>query len=225
MRQYTLQVLATDTEYFGRFMDELKGALVPFGSELGLGLTLFSLAVATRVRTIVEIGTWKGFSTLALASALRFLDQGWQEPADRYQRPDVDYDALEKDTQPRQLFTIDVESQLEIKDLVVKNGLGEYVVVIRGDSREVDLDFPFDLLFIDGNHEYEVCRADVERYVPKLKPGGYFILHDYYGWYKGGQNGSEVKKVCEELQLEGYPSLLIDTRHQSFVVFRKPYSK
>ena len=55
--------------YFGQFLGLLRRALVNGGSEFGLGLTLFSLAASIRAATIVEIGRFKGFSTLALASA------------------------------------------------------------------------------------------------------------------------------------------------------------
>ncbi|WNC45336.1 hypothetical protein RHI63_01070 [Thermosynechococcus sp. GLH187] len=56
----------------------MRKALVAGGSELGLGMTLFSLAVSIRATRIIEIGRFKGFSTLCLASALRFIDIGWQ---------------------------------------------------------------------------------------------------------------------------------------------------
>lgn len=82
-----------------------------------------------------------------------------------------------------------------------------------------------DLIFIDGDHSYEGCKKDVERFVPEfLRPGGYFILHDYYGWYdQNGQNNSPIKRVVDELIIDGrYEHILIDTGYQSFVVFRKP---
>ncbi len=66
--------------YFGDFFGLMRRALVAGGSELGLGMTLFSLAVSIRASRIIEIGRFKGFSTLCLASALRFIDVGWQEP-------------------------------------------------------------------------------------------------------------------------------------------------
>jgi hypothetical protein len=55
-----------------------------------------------------------------------------------------------------------------------------------------------------------------------LRPGGYFILHDYFGWYDNERrNNSPVKKVIDELIDEGiFQHMLIDTGYQSFVVFR-----
>jgi predicted O-methyltransferase YrrM len=38
---------------------------------------------------------------------------------------------------------------------------------------------PIDFLFIDGAHEYEPCKRDIDNYVPKLSIGGTVLLHDY----------------------------------------------
>lgn len=67
------------------------------------------------------------------------------------------------------------------------------IVSLRGHSVEVARDFheQIDLLFIDGDHSYEGCRADVAIWLPHLKPGGLVIMHDY-GWAEG------VKKVVQE---------------------------
>ena len=81
-----------------------------------------------------------------------------------------------------------------------------------------------DLIFIDGEHTYDAALADVRKFVPNnLRPGGYFILHDYYGWYDAEKKSrSPVRVVVEELIAEGeLEHLLIDTGYQSFVIFRK----
>jgi predicted O-methyltransferase YrrM len=38
----------------------------------------------------------------------------------------------------------------------------------------------YDLLFIDGDHSYEGCLADLEKHFPRLAPGGHVLLHDCY---------------------------------------------
>jgi hypothetical protein len=57
-----------------------------------------------------------------------------------------------------------------------------------------------------------------------LRPGGYFILHDYFGWYgEGLVNRSPIKKVADEIVTGGqFENLLIDTGYMSFMLFRKP---
>jgi predicted O-methyltransferase YrrM len=213
--------------YFGEFFTLMRKSLVSGGSELGLGMSLFSLAVSTRATTIIEIGRFKGFSTLCLASALKFLDIGWQEPLQHKQRPDIDYAALEN-SKTRKLYSIDPFPTSEADEMIQEAGLVEYVEFINQRSQDVDLEQQVDLIFIDGDHSYEGCKQDVFKYVLwNLRPGGYFIIHDYYGWYDQQQhNNSPIKKVADEIIAEAmFQHLLIDTSYQSFVVFRSPNPK
>lgn len=39
-------------------------------------------------------------------------------------------------------------------------------------------DKTFGLVFLDGNHTYEAVRSDKDWWLPKLRKGGYLILHD-----------------------------------------------
>jgi FkbM family methyltransferase len=206
--------------FFGEMLSLLRTSLAPGGSELGLGLMLFSLAASTRAANIVEIGRFKGFSTLALAAALKLQDIGWQECASGEQRPDVDYPAL-KAKRPRQVISIDPFPMKEADELLTKADLSEYVRTVPKRSQEIqDIQGGIDLLFIDGSHELEDVRADVQKFVPWVKSGGYFVIHDYYGWFQNGQNGSAIAKVVHE-ELAGFEQVLVDTGYASFVVFRK----
>jgi predicted O-methyltransferase YrrM len=209
--------------YFGEFLQTLKSQLSERGSELGLGLSLFSLLVSIRGEKAIEIGRFRGFSTFALASALRFCDWGWEEPREHQQRAEVDYARLHAG-RSRKLYSIDVGATPQAEALIEKNNLSPYVEYLTGDSRVIKLDVVADLLFIDGDHSYEGCRSDVDRFVPhNLRPGGYFILHDYFGYFQGDKNASPVKMVCDELVAEEkYQQVLIDTNYMSFMIFRKP---
>lgn len=55
-------------------------------------------------------------------------------------------------------------------------------VVIRRPSADAAAeieDNSLDLAFIDADHSYEGCQADIAAYWPKVKPGGYLAGHDY----------------------------------------------
>jgi hypothetical protein len=209
-------------DYFGTFFELMRQTLAAGGSELGLAMTLFSLAVSTRAANVVEIGRFKGLSTLALASALKFVEAGWEESIHHKQRPDIDYGTFEA-PRPRRVISIDPHPTAEATALIEKAGLTNYVVFVNQRSDAVKVQGQIDLLFIDGDHTYQGCARDVMQYVPFVRPGGYFVLHDYYGWFEGdGINKSPIKKVCDEIPREGFQRLLIDTGYPSFMIFHRP---
>lgn len=56
--------------------------------------------------------------------------------------------------------------------------------IIRGLSTdsaaitEARSDGPYDIIYIDGCHDYEVVCQDIDNYLPMLKPGGYLVMDD-----------------------------------------------
>ena len=213
-----------DEEYFGHFLSTLKNLPCELSSEFGLGLVLFSLVVNTRAQNVIEIGRFRGFSTFAIASGLRFLDSGFKVPQAYCQRKwEIDYKDLHL-PKKRMLYSIDPVPMEEVYELIDGNRLSKYVTYIDEKSNEAKINVLADVLFIDGEHSYEACLQDFEKYVLSyLKEGGYFILHDYYGWFgKNGENNSPVKKICDYIiKTRRYENILVDTYYMSFVVFRK----
>ena len=214
--------------FFGPFFERLRESISAGSSEFGLGISLFSLAIAIRAESIVEIGRFKGFSTFALASAMKFLsEQSWEETPGAKQRPGFNYEHFERVAGIRKVYSIDPFPTPEAVDRIEKNKLQQYVKFFDKRSDQVErTDFlrAPDIIFIDGDHSFDACLADVKRFVPMLRSGGYFILHDYFGWYDAnGRNGSPVKKVVDEVvsQIPGIERILLDTGYMSFVIFRK----
>lgn len=208
--------------YFGEFLSHLRGSLEVGGSELGLGMTLFSLAVSIRAAVCVEIGRFRGFSTLALAGAMRFNDVGWDEPKAAQQRPDVDYERLHAKKR-RKVVSIDKFPEAQARERIERAGLSDFVHYVDQASEDVVLKGEMiDLLLIDGEHTEQAIKRDIARFVPWVRAGGYVVLHDYYGWYDHeGRNGSPIKKVSDELKKQRVEQLLIDTGYASLVLFRK----
>jgi predicted O-methyltransferase YrrM len=62
------------------------------------------------------------------------------------------------------------------------------IVVLQGRSVDVARGFGqrLGLLFIDGDHSYEGVSADIDAWLPHLRPGGVVAFHDV-GWAEGVQ--------------------------------------
>ncbi len=57
----------------------------------------------------------------------------------------------------------------------------DVISVHRGRASDMKHEVPaLDLLFIDGDHSYEGTKADLLDYAPKIKAGGFLVLHDFF---------------------------------------------
>ena len=48
---------------------------------------------------------------------------------------------------------------------------------------------PLDFVYVDGNHDYEFIKNDIENYFPLLKKGGVMGGHDFYNGFAKTHNG------------------------------------
>lgn len=82
-------------------------------------------------------------------------------------------------------------------------GLSHKVLPIKGESLQVmsRLEQVFDLVYIDGSHDYESVRADAEAARKLLKPGGFLAFHDYDLGHPG------VQQVVDALVQDGFHSV------------------
>jgi predicted O-methyltransferase YrrM len=82
------------------------------------------------------------------------------------------------------IWSIDIDPQNDalFKELSRSHGVGQNVHLIIGDSQRTQ--YPeigrYDLLFIDGDHSYDGCSADIRSWFGALHPGGYIVFHDSY---------------------------------------------
>jgi hypothetical protein len=92
------------------------------------------------------------------------------------------------------------ETRLKMKDK--KNGTG--CMIIRKYSMDALADFAdesLDFVYIDANHSYENCKADIEGWSKKVKKGGIVAGHDYID-RKGQADIYGVKQAVNELDEE-----------------------
>lgn len=152
------------------------------------------------------------------------------------------------------LLTIDIEnndsplgSLYSERDVMNKAGFGGELggrwVQIHGDSSTLGrawqagalTHFPLDIangwlkpphmVFIDGDHSYEGCKADIEAFFPLLLPGGILAVHDFL---KGDlqpdpdgphpKNWPGVDSAVQELLIPNFEIIL---HVASLIAFRK----
>ena len=82
-----------------------------------------------------------------------------------------------------------------------KFGVTDRITIFEGDSREVIhqmKDNYYDIVFIDGGHEYDIVKSDIENGYKKLKSKGFLVLDDF----SGGQTSYDdydLKNATEEM--------------------------
>jgi predicted O-methyltransferase YrrM len=124
---------------------------------------------------LVEIGSFKGKSTIALAlgSSLMSLRKRPIYAIDPFIVP------------PFQLFW----------DNVRNYKLEKFIIPIKKLSTQAYDDCPKSIaaLFIDGDHEYSSVKHDIDHYVSRVIKGGLIAFHDYSSYWPG------VCKAVDEL--------------------------
>jgi hypothetical protein len=77
----------------------------------------------------------------------------------------------------------------------------DIITVFEGDSREqihnVESNY-YDIIFIDGGHEYDIVKSDIENGYNKLKDGGIMVFDDFSGG-KDSYEKYDMKNATEEM--------------------------
>ncbi len=141
-------------------------------------LLLYRLATELPKGSImVEIGSYLGASSCALAAAASerkgalFCVDTWEN------------DAMTEG--PRDTYQEFMSNTKRYR---------QFIVPLRAKSQDAAYDFNrvIDLLFIDANHAYSAVISDLNCWLPKLRSGGWVLMHDW-GWAEG------VKKAVQDV--------------------------
>jgi predicted O-methyltransferase YrrM len=131
------------------------------------GATLFQLAARCSGRgAIVEIGSWKGKSTIWLAHGSRSGNASRVYAVD----PHGGHAAAAPDQGTFQEFERNL-AEFQAQELVTP-------IVATSAEAAADFNHPIELLFIDGAHAYDLVKLDFELWAPKVINGGMIVLHD-----------------------------------------------
>lgn len=123
---------------------------------------------------VCEIGVFKGAMSRAMLEMkpmeLYLIDPWSDKTPDSYKATGDFHSSLTKKEQDH-YYRITKDAVQDFK-----------AHIVRKFSQAAANEFPdsfFDLVFIDGDHSYEGCKADIEAYLFKVKPGGFLGGHDY----------------------------------------------
>ena len=172
---FTDELIAADWAEDGRRLDALDMPEMTGGVNLGDRRALYYLVRRTRPRSILEIGTHIGSSTVALALA-----------AARNRAEGIDTGIITADIRdvndPAHRPWEDHRSPASPRSLVEAVGCSELVrfeinpsidTLTRPDRR-------FGLIFLDGNHDADMVYREIPLALRWLQAPGLIVLHDYF---------------------------------------------
>jgi len=148
-----------------KFTEQIHGWLTDGEGELLYGLA----SNCTGKGCIVEIGSWCGKSTIWL---------GWGAKNGNKTKVyaiDPHTGSFEHRIIFGKVWTFD-----EFKKNIKNAEVDDAVIPIVKTSAEAARDFnePVELLFIDGEHSYNLAKLDFDLWFPKLVEGGTIVIHD-----------------------------------------------
>lgn len=133
---------------------------------------------------IVELGSWVGHSALAMAEACDGVADYTIHCVDHWEGGNAIQRKAAKEGDAYAEFCRNVGDRLD-----------RTIYPLRGttnESAEQFADATIDILFIDADHSYEGVLADIDAWLPKVKPGGLILGHDYSCIFPG------VKRAVHE---------------------------
>lgn len=195
-RKPTLSRMPLDLAPEGRLdFEDLAGLFMsnPFNHGI-VGMTIrqlayvFGLTRRSGVKRAIEIGRWRGGTTIALAAAMGDGGKLWS------------IDVGEKEA--RVFHGRGTRFDDETREFLERFGFD--VDLIVGDSRTLEVETgDVDLVLVDGDHTYEGVKIDVERWGRRVRVGGALVLDDAVDEPVFGSHVDTAGRVMQELLDEG----------------------
>jgi predicted O-methyltransferase YrrM len=143
-------------------------------SDLGHNLhVLFGAAAKYPACKIVEIGVNSGQSTTAFLAAAELVGG--------------------------HVWSVDIDPDCRFAAEYAREGSrGPWTFILGDSAQQATVDQTpddADLLFIDSSHTYAQTRAELENYLPRIRPGGTVLMHDT----DLPTQGEEVRAALDEI--------------------------
>lgn len=124
-------------------------------------------------KTVIEFGTWAGFSALCMAQSAKLVvtvDLTVEKPLGFVYDPADKYPARK-------------QGLATMWDNLLQRNMLDRIVPILGSTgfvaKQILRPGSFDFAFIDAGHLYDQVMADIACALPLLKPGSKIAFHDY----------------------------------------------
>ncbi len=166
------------------------------------GVLLYALALNFAPGNfIVELGSWKGLSTVWLANAIKDKNDGkslvyavdtWEGSSE--------HKAILNEYEKDQLYK-------EFLNNILTAGVSDFIIPLRGDtisvSRQWTVEREIGLLHIDASHEYDSVRKDFEFWSPFVMKGGIIVFDDVPNWPGPSRLITELPRWFQYLPISG----------------------
>lgn len=164
------------------------------------GKKILELVEQHRPKVCVELGTWQGASAVPVAMSIARWG-GTLTCIDTWSGELDEHGGSRPGKAPIML--------LACARRMVEMGVGPLVRLIPAMTVDAARYWsePIDFLYVDADHSYEGVRADLEAWVPHVKPGG-LILGDDYGnhFYPGVEEAWDEFEMRHGLELTRFQS-------------------
>lgn len=140
-----------------------------------------------RPQVCVEVGACTGSSVLPVAASLKYLGEGNIYAVDAWSNEVAIRNLTEDDPNKEWWSKVDMN---DIRNTFCRR-LGPYmgfcIPVFCPSEKAVDLFDAIDFLHLDGDFSEAGSLKDVELYLPRVKPGGYILISNFFIGVHGKQ--------------------------------------
>jgi predicted O-methyltransferase YrrM len=145
---------------------------------------IFGTARRTGAKKAIEIGRWRGGTTVTLSAAMGPGSKLWSIDVGEKEAHLFEGRPAAFDTEARNFcerFGLDVE-------------------LLVGDSRTIEVDTgEVDLVLIDGDHSYEGAKNDFDRFGTRVSVGGHILFDDAFPEALFTTHADTVGRLVEEI--------------------------
>jgi len=166
---------------------------------LGYGFVHYGLIRLIKANRVLAIGSKYGYIPAVCAMACKDNKAGMVDFVD------ASYDHTKWPQDKNHWGGVGFWKKIDVKKHFGKMGLNKHIkfyLMISKKFAQTTKNQKWDYIYIDGDHSYEGVKKDFNLFYPRLKNGGYLLLHDIYTKNLGDLDYG-VNTFWEEIKASG----------------------